>query len=101
MFTSIERFEIRASPKVYAMLIQFLQKNVEDALYSYNELVKEDLKDFRPYFCRGMIYSLLDRNAEATEQFEKYRQLSPKRFGVDGYLRKPLPRVKVFGSDEN
>ncbi|RXH79094.1 hypothetical protein DVH24_040241 [Malus domestica] len=64
-------------------------------------MAREDPKDFRPYFCRGMIYSLLDRNAEATEQFEKYRQLSPKKFEVDGYLRKPLSRVKVFGSDEN
>ncbi|XP_068333740.1 protein SLOW GREEN 1, chloroplastic-like [Pyrus communis] len=87
--------------KLIMAQVQFLQKNVEDALNSYNELVKEDPKDFRPYFCRGMIYSLLDRNAEATEQFEKYRQLSPKKFEVDGYFRKPLSRVKVFGSDEN
>ncbi|KAM1520498.1 hypothetical protein FF1_010912 [Malus domestica] len=87
--------------KLIMAQVQFLQKNVEDALNSYNELVKEDPKDLRPYFCRGMIYSLLDRNAEATEQFEKYRQLSPKKFEVDGYLRKPLSRVKVFGSDEN
>ncbi|XP_031256241.1 protein SLOW GREEN 1, chloroplastic-like [Pistacia vera] len=45
--------------------IQFLQKNVEEALKSYEELEKEDPSDFRPYFCKGMIYSLLDRNAEA------------------------------------
>ena len=30
--------------------IQFLQKNVEEALKSYQELSKEDPKDFRPYF---------------------------------------------------
>ncbi|CAL8995320.1 unnamed protein product [Prunus brigantina] len=87
--------------KLIMAQIQFLQKNVEDALNSYNELAKEDPKDFRPYFCRGMIYSLLDRNAEAREQFEKYRQLSPKKFEVDGYLRTPLSRVKLFGNDEN
>ncbi|KAK9935675.1 hypothetical protein M0R45_022765 [Rubus argutus] len=87
--------------KLIMAQLQFLQKNVEDALNSYNELVKEDPKDFRPYFCRGMIYSLLDRNDEAKEQFEKYRQLSPKKFEVDGYLRKPLSRIKLFGSDEN
>ncbi|KAJ6689464.1 hypothetical protein OIU85_005830 [Salix viminalis] len=62
--------------------IQFLQKNVEEALKSYQELSKEDPKDFRPYVCRGMIYSLLDRNEEAKQQFAKYRELSPKKFEV-------------------
>nr|POE77250.1 protein slow green 1, chloroplastic [Quercus suber]POE77251.1 protein slow green 1, chloroplastic [Quercus suber] len=81
--------------------IQFLQKNVEEALKSYQELVKEDPNDFRPYFCQGMIYSLLDKNAEAKELFAKYRQLSPKKFEVEGYLRTPLSRMKLFGSDQN
>ncbi|XP_030961322.1 protein SLOW GREEN 1, chloroplastic [Quercus lobata] len=81
--------------------IQFLQKNVEEALESYQELIKEDPNDFRPYFCQGMIYSLLDKNAEAKELFAKYRQLSPKKFEVEGYLRTPLSRMKLFGSDQN
>jgi tetratricopeptide (TPR) repeat protein len=81
--------------------IQFLQKNVEEALRNYQELAKEDPNDFRPYFCQGMIYSLLERNAEAREQFAKYRELSPKKFEVEGYLRTPLSRMKLFGSDEN
>ncbi|XVE91911.1 hypothetical protein REPUB_Repub01dG0052100 [Reevesia pubescens] len=79
---------------------QFLQKNVEEALRSYQELAKEDPSDFRPYFCQGMIYSLLDRNAEAKEQFAKYRELSPKKFEVDGYLRTSLSRMKLFGTNE-
>ncbi|TKY59730.1 SLOW GREEN 1 protein [Spatholobus suberectus] len=37
--------------------IMFLQKNVDEALGIYNQLTKEDPRDFRPYFCRGMIYS--------------------------------------------
>ncbi|RYR17223.1 hypothetical protein Ahy_B03g061991 isoform E [Arachis hypogaea] len=81
--------------------IQFLQKNVDEALGIYQQLTKEDPSDFRPYFCRGMIYSLLDRNDEAKEQFAKYRELSPKKFEVDGYLRTPLSRMKLFGSDES
>ncbi|XP_059649829.1 protein SLOW GREEN 1, chloroplastic [Cornus florida] len=80
--------------------IQFLQKNVDEALRSYQELSKEDPNDFRPYFCQGMIYSLLDRNKEAREQFAKYRELSPKKFEVEGYLRSPLSRMKLFGSNE-
>uniref|UniRef100_A0A0D3CIV9 Cystinosin homolog n=1 Tax=Brassica oleracea var. oleracea TaxID=109376 RepID=A0A0D3CIV9_BRAOL len=66
--------------------IQFLQKNVDEALKSYEQLTREDPKDFRPYFCRGMIYSLLDKNAEAKEQFAKYRELSPKKFEVEGFV---------------
>lgn len=81
--------------------VQFLQKNVEEALTSYEELEKEDPKDFRPYFCKGMIYTLLDRNKEAREQFAKYRELSPKKFEVEGYLRTPLSRMKLFGTDDD
>ncbi|KAE9610581.1 hypothetical protein Lal_00029752 [Lupinus albus] len=81
--------------------IQFLQKNVDEALGIYEELTKEDPSDFRPYFCRGMIYSLLDKNDEAKEQFAKYSELSPKKFEVDGYLRTSLSRMKLFGADES
>lgn len=81
--------------------IQFLQKNVEEALRSYEELLREDPKDFRPYFCKGMIYSLMDRNEEAKEQFAKSRELSPKKFEVEGYLRSPLSRMKLFGTGED
>lgn len=48
-----------------------------------------------------MIYSLLDRNAEAKEEFAKYRQLSPKKFEVEGYLRTPLSRMKLFGTNDD
>lgn len=80
--------------------VQFLQKNVDEALRSYDELLSEDPNDFRPYFCKGMIYSLMDKNDEAKVQFAKYRELSPKKFEVEGYLRTPLSRMKLFGTDE-
>ncbi|EOA32762.1 hypothetical protein CARUB_v10016068mg [Capsella rubella] len=81
--------------------IHFLQKNVDEALKSYEQLTREDPKDFRPYFCRGMIYSLLDKNVEAKEQFAKYRELSPKKFEVEGYLRTPLSKMKLFGGGDD
>nr|GLL41102.1 protein SLOW GREEN 1, chloroplastic [Ipomoea trifida] len=86
--------------KLIMAQMKFLQKNVEGALMSYDELLSEDPSDFRPYFCKGVIYSLLDRNEEAREQFAKYRELSPKKFEVEGYLRSPLSRMKLFGMDE-
>nr|GMD61524.1 protein SLOW GREEN 1, chloroplastic [Ipomoea batatas] len=51
--------------KLIMAQMKFLQKNVEGALRSYDELLSEDPSDFRPYFCKGVIYSLLDRNEEA------------------------------------
>ncbi|XP_071694045.1 protein SLOW GREEN 1, chloroplastic-like [Rutidosis leptorrhynchoides] len=86
--------------KLIIAQVQFLQKNVDEALKSYDELLSEDPNDFRPYFCKGMIFSLTDKNDEAKVQFEKYRQLSPKKFDVEGYIRSPLSRMKLFGSDE-
>ena len=79
--------------------MQYLRKNVDEALRLYEELEKEDPSDFRPYFCKGMIYTLLDRNEEAREQFAKYRERSPKTFEVEGFLQTPLSRVKLFGTD--
>lgn len=80
--------------------VQFLQKNIDEALESYRRLSEEDPKDFRPYFCQGVIYSLLDRNKEAREQFAKYRELSPREFEVEGFLQSPLSRMKLFGTGE-
>ncbi|KAK1438213.1 hypothetical protein QVD17_04019 [Tagetes erecta] len=79
---------------------QFLQKNIDEALRSYDQLLTEDPNDFRPYFCKGMIYSLIDKNDEAKVQFAKYRELSPKKYDVEGYIRTPLSRMKLFGTDE-
>ncbi|KAI3728276.1 hypothetical protein L6452_16910 [Arctium lappa] len=86
--------------KLIIAQVQFLQKNIEEALRSYDDLVNEDPNDFRPYFCKGMIYSLIDKNDEAKDQFAKYRELSPKKFEVEGYLRTPLSRMKLFGTDD-
>lgn len=81
--------------------IHFLQKNVEEALRYYDELEKEDPNDFRPYFCRGVIYSLDNRNDEARKEFDAYHKLSPRKFEVEGYLSTPLSRMKLFGINDN
>lgn len=87
--------------KLIMAQMQFLRKNVDEALRSYEELEREDPSDFRPYFCKGMIYSLMNKNVEARQQFAKYRELSPKKFEVEGYLMTPLSRMKLFGDGDN
>ncbi|KAH0457266.1 hypothetical protein IEQ34_015173 [Dendrobium chrysotoxum] len=81
--------------------IQYLQRKVEEALLTYDELAKEDPKDYRPYFCQGVIYSLLDRNKEAREKFAKYNELSEKKAEVNAYLQTALSRVKLFGTGDS
>ncbi|KAK4425634.1 protein SLOW GREEN 1, chloroplastic [Sesamum alatum] len=97
---SEEKLKEARDVKLIMAQMQFLHKNVDEALRSYDELLKEDPSDFRPYFCKGMIYSLMGKNVESGEQFAKYRELLPKKFEVEGYLRTPLSRMKLLGTDE-
>ncbi|KAL9665033.1 hypothetical protein QQ045_020442 [Rhodiola kirilowii] len=91
--------EVRDVRLIIAQM-KFLQNDIDEALGIYDELIKEDPSDFRPHFSKGMIYSLTDRNDEAKEAFAKYKQLSPKKFEVEGFLRTPLSRMLLFGSSE-
>ncbi|THU65673.1 hypothetical protein C4D60_Mb05t06120 [Musa balbisiana] len=81
--------------------IQFLQKHVDEALSSYEGLAQEDPKDYRPYFCQGVIYSLLGQNKQAREKFSKYHELSPRKFEVNAYLQTPLSRMNLFSTGDS
>lgn len=63
-----------------------VQGNFQEALELYKELEKEDPKDFRPYLCQGVIYSLLEDKVKADTAFLKYRRRCPKTFPERGYL---------------
>lgn len=80
--------------------IHYLQRNVDAALSTYDELSKEDPKDYRPYFCQGVIYTLLGRDEEAREKFAKYNDISEKKAEVNAYLQTPLSRLKLFGTGD-
>ncbi|KAF5186102.1 Slow green 1 protein [Thalictrum thalictroides] len=98
-FAQDEQKEVEARNLRFIMAqIQYLQKNIDEALNSYEELAKEDPADYRPYFYQFVIYSLLDRNDEAKMQFAKCREVCPKDFKVEGFLQTPLSRMKLFGS---
>ncbi|KAL6219974.1 hypothetical protein ACLB2K_007732 [Fragaria x ananassa] len=59
---------------------------LEEGLNLFQDLVTEDPRDFRPYLCQGIIYSLLDQKKEAAEQFEIYRALVPEEVSQKGFL---------------
>lgn len=52
----------------------------------FQDLIKDNPRDFRPYLCQGIIYSLLDKKKEAAEQFEIYQSLVPEEFPQRGFL---------------
>ncbi|KAJ0039502.1 hypothetical protein Pint_26971 [Pistacia integerrima] len=59
---------------------------LEEGLKQFQDLVNENPRDFRPYLCQGIIYSLLDKKEEAAEQFEIYRSLVPDEFPERGFM---------------
>uniref|UniRef100_A0A1D1YQ56 TPR repeat-containing protein MJ1345 n=1 Tax=Anthurium amnicola TaxID=1678845 RepID=A0A1D1YQ56_9ARAE len=63
-----------------------IQGDLEGGLMRFQKLAEENPRDFRPYLCQGIIYSLLDRKKEAEEQFEIYRSLVPDEFSQRGFL---------------
>lgn len=59
---------------------------LDDALKLFKDLINENPRDFRPYLCQGIVYSLLDRKEEAEEQFLTYQSLLPEEFPQRGFL---------------
>lgn len=64
--------------KLLLAQVRVIEGKYAEALQIYQELVKEEPRDFRPYLCQGIIYTLLRKKDEAEKQFEKYRKLVPK-----------------------
>ncbi|KAG2244531.1 hypothetical protein Bca52824_093618 [Brassica carinata] len=58
----------------------------EEGLKIFQEMVNDNPRDFRPYLCQGIVYSLMDRKEEADQQFEIYWSLVPEEFPQKGFL---------------
>ncbi|CAA6654874.1 unnamed protein product [Spirodela intermedia] len=88
--------------KLLVAQVKVLEGNYLEALKLYQDLVKEEPRDFRPYLCQGIVYSLLHKKDEAEKQFQKYRQLVPKEHPYAQYFDENMVAMKVFSQiDEN
>ncbi|KAK9727113.1 hypothetical protein RND81_05G258700 [Saponaria officinalis] len=76
--------------------IRVIEGNYDEALKIYQELVKEEPRDFRPYLCQGIIYTLLRKKDEADKQFEKYKRLVPQGHPYAQYFDDNMLATKVF-----
>ncbi|KAG9458771.1 hypothetical protein H6P81_003279 [Aristolochia fimbriata] len=72
--------------KILIAQMHVVKGDLEEGLKRYQDLVNENPRDFRPYLCQGIIYSLLNKTVEAEEQFENYRSLVPQEFPQRGFL---------------
>ncbi|KAL3628589.1 hypothetical protein CASFOL_027635 [Castilleja foliolosa] len=82
--------------KLLLAQMKVLESRYDEALKLYQELVKEEPRDFRPYLCQGIIYTLLRKNNEAEKNFEKYRRLVPKGHPYASYFDDNMLATKLF-----
>lgn len=86
--------------KLLIAQIKVIEDKYDQALKIYQELVKEEPRDFRPYLCQGIIYTLLRKKEEAEKQFEKYRRLVPREHPYSRYFDDNMIAMKVFSQIE-
>lgn len=82
--------------KLLLAQIRVIQGEYDDALKIYQELSKEEPRDFRPYLCQGIIYTLLGKNDDAEKNFAKYRKLVPEGHPYTRYFNDNMVATKVF-----
>lgn len=76
--------------------VQVFQGGFGDALEIYKNLVKEEPRDFRPYLCQSIIYSLMGKKDESEKNFQKYRRLVPRGHPYSEYFDHNLSATKLF-----
>ncbi|XP_073017269.1 protein SLOW GREEN 1, chloroplastic-like [Primulina eburnea] len=82
--------------KMLLAQIRLLEGRYDTALKVYQELVEEEPKDFRPYLCQGIIFTLLGNSNEAEKNFEEYRRLVPQGHPYASYFDDNVTATKIF-----
>ncbi|CAK9323239.1 unnamed protein product [Citrullus colocynthis] len=82
--------------KLLIAQIKVMEGSYSEALKDYQELEREEPRDFRPYLCQGILYSLLRKNDEAEKQFEIFRRLVPKNHPYKEYFDENMFATKHF-----
>jgi tetratricopeptide (TPR) repeat protein len=82
--------------KLLVAQVRVMEEKYLDALKVYEELVKEEPRDFRLYLCQGIIYTLLRKKDEAEKKFEQFKKLVPKNHPYREYLVDNMFATKFF-----
>ncbi|CAI5473256.1 unnamed protein product [Closterium sp. Yama58-4] len=70
-----------------------LQGNVEAAIAQYDAISASDPSDFRPYLCKGLVFSLMGDTKQADVHFKEFRRRCPKNYA--SYLDNMLVKSTV------
>lgn len=83
--------------------VWIIEGKYEEALKLYREMVKEEPRDFRPYLCQGIVYTLMRKMDEADKNFKQYRKLVPKNHPYAQLFEKSLSGINasVKKKDDN
>ncbi|CAI0472572.1 unnamed protein product [Linum tenue] len=82
--------------KLLLAQIRVMEEKYGEALNVYDELVKEEPRDFRPYLCQGIIYTLMRKREEAEKKFEQFKKLVPKNHPYREYFLDNMFATKFF-----
>ncbi|CAJ2627592.1 TPR superfamily protein [Trifolium pratense] len=72
--------------KLLIAQVKVMEEDFSGALKVYEQIVKEEPSDFRPYLCQAVVYTLLRKNDEAEKQFQEYRKLVPENHPYKKYF---------------
>ncbi|KAL7144102.1 hypothetical protein ABFS83_08G236300 [Erythranthe nasuta] len=81
--------------RILVAQMHIVEGNLKEALENFQALIDENPRDFRPYLCQGIVYSLLEKTKEAEENFEIYRSLVPEEFPERGFLNDVVLAAKT------
>ncbi|ESQ45128.1 hypothetical protein EUTSA_v10010528mg [Eutrema salsugineum] len=82
--------------KLLVAQIRVIEGRHSEALKLYQELAKEEPRDFRPYLCQGILYTLMKKKDKAEEQFDKFRKLVPENHPFREYFMDNMLATKLF-----
>lgn len=79
--------------KLLIAQVKVIEGDFYGAVKVYEEVEKEEPRDFRPCLCQGIVYTMLKKKDEAEKQFEKFRKLVPEDHPYKEYFEN---NTKVF-----
>ncbi|KAJ8900322.1 hypothetical protein K2173_024962 [Erythroxylum novogranatense] len=79
--------------------VRVMEEKYGEAIKLYDELLMEEPRDYRPYLCQGMIYTLLKKKDEAEQKFDQFRKLVPKDHPYRKYILDNMFANKFFSEN--
>ncbi|CAI7817853.1 unnamed protein product [Closterium sp. NIES-54] len=92
----LPRIRVPSAPRAFSLLLSIhplTQGNVEAAIAQYDAISASDPSDFRPYLCKGLVFSLMGDSKQADAHFKEFRRRCPKNYA--SYLDNMLVKSTV------